>query len=143
VSLEADTARELGTRFMLFSFVPARLTWVRLAQTSVGDQRNEWLQQEVSCLLCGRLIARLVYPIRAANVAHQREPFVAAHRSSDELRNLRCATCGGTAVFNIAERVWMPQCDVDLRTPAIAPRDWSVPDKSRNTASCIGRHNAP
>jgi len=105
----SSPAASLGTRFMLFSFAPATLAWVHTARTTAADQRDEWLQQEVSCLLCGRLIARLVYPIRASNGADQREPFVAARPSAAELRNLRCAACGGSAVFDIAERVWLRQ----------------------------------
>lgn len=82
---------------------------MHLARTTAADQLDEWLQQEVSCLLCGRLIARLVYPIRTNNVADQRERFVVGHPVAAELRNLRCATCGGSAVFDIAERVWIPR----------------------------------
>jgi hypothetical protein len=67
---------------------------------------NEQLEQEVRCLLCDRLILRLVFPVTAASTTGEAMVRVARASKLAELRNLRCATCGGTAVLGAVERTW-------------------------------------
>jgi DNA-directed RNA polymerase subunit N (RpoN/RPB10) len=77
--------------------------------------RHDWVQADVRCLLCGRVLGRLIGPLPAGRkhlgTAGQRVAFAAfcpSDRSQpawrlDRAERLRCSTCGGGVLVDEVE----------------------------------------
>src|SRR6266513_1412989 len=79
--------------------------------------RRDWVQADLRCLMCGRVIGRLVGPVPAAKPAigavARRGPQFAAFRPADASvpavrlvgdERFRCTTCGGGVIMDEVER---------------------------------------
>ena len=77
--------------------------------------RKDWVQADVRCLLCGRVLGRLVGPVPADQAGQRslvRAPNFAAFRPADPRlpavrlaggERFRCSTCGGGAYLDELE----------------------------------------
>jgi DNA-directed RNA polymerase subunit N (RpoN/RPB10) len=77
--------------------------------------RKDWVQADLRCMMCGRVIGRLVGPVLAAKVGavagrwHQFAAFRPADASVPAVRlvgdeHFRCTTCGGGVIMDELER---------------------------------------
>ena len=80
-----------------------------MRRTNKGSPRLEWLQHEATCLLCGRLITRLVHLVGSASTGTPPEDTAKRVSQRIALMGLRCATCGGNAMIGTPELVWGPE----------------------------------
>ena len=90
-------------------------------------RRLEWVQAELRCLLCGRLLGRLAGAVRGRSVAVDRSAFSVLRPadSSKPVRRLhgherfRCDVCSGDAIVDAIEHftTWeeLPQAPVAHR----------------------------
>jgi len=69
-------------------------------------QTDEWLQQEVTCLLCARHIAYLLLPLEPSGFTPNFTGKLTQASATVWFRNVHCATCGGSAVINPGERIY-------------------------------------
>jgi DNA-directed RNA polymerase subunit N (RpoN/RPB10) len=87
--------------------------------------RKDWVQADLRCLMCGRIIGRLVGPLPAGEPATRtlagRPPQFAAFRPSDPHtpatrlvggEHFRCSTCGGAVIMDELE-TFSTYTDVD------------------------------
>src|SRR5215207_6722625 len=78
--------------------------------------RKDWVQADLRCLLCGRVLGRLVGPMPAERAGQKslvgRPPTFAAFRPADSSvptvrlmggERFRCPTCGGGAIMDEVE----------------------------------------
>jgi DNA-directed RNA polymerase subunit N (RpoN/RPB10) len=78
--------------------------------------RKDWVQSDLRCLMCGRVIGRLVGPLPAGDPAKRslagRLPQFAAFRPADARvpavrllggEQFRCTTCGGAVIMDELE----------------------------------------
>jgi DNA-directed RNA polymerase subunit N (RpoN/RPB10) len=78
--------------------------------------RKDWVQADLRCLMCGRVVGRLVGPLPASDVAKRslagRPPQFAAFRPADTSASavrlvggeqFRCPTCGGAVIMDELE----------------------------------------
>ena len=103
----------------------------------VSASRTQWLEADLRCLMCGRVVGHLVGPLRLVNSAGMRSERTvrfAAFRPADSsfpaLRliggeQFRCMTCGGSVIVDQLER-FSTYIDVGERTSRLpearAPR---------------------
>jgi DNA-directed RNA polymerase subunit N (RpoN/RPB10) len=82
--------------------------------TMIG--RRDWVQADLRCLLCGRVVGRLVGPLPNTDEARRaqagRRPQFAAFRPADSSvpavrlvgrEHFRCTTCGGGVIMDELE----------------------------------------
>ena len=82
--------------------------------TLVG--RKDWVQADLRCLMCGRVLGRMVGPLPAGDAARRllagRPPQFAAFRPADAGtpatrlvggEQFRCTTCGGAVIMDELE----------------------------------------
>lgn len=71
--------------------------------------RKDWVQADLRCLMCGRVLGRLVGPVPSAPAS---KPRFAAFRPADAAtptqplvggENFRCQTCGGGVIMDEVE----------------------------------------
>jgi DNA-directed RNA polymerase subunit N (RpoN/RPB10) len=87
--------------------------------------RKDWVQADLRCLMCGRVIGRLVGPLPAGNPDKRtlagRPPQFAAFRPADSSvpatrlvggEQFRCTTCGGAVIMDELE-TFSTYADVD------------------------------
>ena len=78
--------------------------------------RKDWVQADLRCLMCGRIIGRLVGPLPAGDPSKRslagRPPQFAAFRPADARapatrlvggEHFRCTTCGGAVIMDELE----------------------------------------
>jgi hypothetical protein len=74
--------------------------------------RRDWVQADVRCLLCGRVMGRLVGPVTDAGLLAGQSPAFSAFRPADPNASavrlgggeqFRCGTCGGPALMDEVE----------------------------------------
>jgi DNA-directed RNA polymerase subunit N (RpoN/RPB10) len=78
--------------------------------------RKEWVQADVRCLMCGRVLGRLVGPLPPEYAGQRslvgRPPTFAAFRPAESSmpavrlaggEQFRCSTCGGRAIMDEVE----------------------------------------
>jgi hypothetical protein len=78
--------------------------------------RKDWVQADLRCLMCGRVIGRLVGPLPATEAERRaqagRPPLFAAFRPSDHTvpavrlvggEHFRCSICGGGVIMDELE----------------------------------------
>jgi hypothetical protein len=82
--------------------------------------RKDWVQADLRCLMCGRIIGRLVGPL-AAGEPPKRTPQFAAFRPADMRvpavrllggEQFRCTTCGGAVIMDEVE-TFSTYADID------------------------------
>lgn len=87
--------------------------------------RKDWVQADMRCLMCGRVIGRLVGPLQAGDPAKRslagRPPQFAAFRPADTRvpamrlvgdEQFRCTTCGGAVMLDELE-IFSTYTDID------------------------------
>jgi len=87
--------------------------------------RKDWVQADLRCLMCGRIIGRLVGPLPAGEPIKRppvgRLPYFAAFRPADSRtpavrlsgsEQFRCTTCGGAVLVDELE-TFSTYADVD------------------------------
>lgn len=92
---------------------PARHTYL-LSVNMVG--RSDWVQADLRCMMCGRVIGRLVGPLPAGDPSTRslagRPPHFSAFRPADTSvpavrlvggEQFRCTTCGGAVIMDELE----------------------------------------
>jgi DNA-directed RNA polymerase subunit N (RpoN/RPB10) len=107
--------------------------------------RKDWVQADLRCLMCGRVIGRLVGPVPAGKpnvgVAAGRWPLFAAFRPADESvpavrlvgdERFRCTTCGGGVIMDELER-FSTYADIDDDDLEDRPRRGRPPKPWRRT----------
>jgi hypothetical protein len=81
--------------------------------------RRDWVQADLRCLMCGRVIGRLVGPMTGDPLKHP--PQFAAFRPADTRvpavrllggEQFRCATCGGAVIMDEVE-TFSTYADID------------------------------
>jgi hypothetical protein len=94
-------------------FAPLEIVGGKLQMAVAG--RKDWVQADLRCLLCGRVVGRLVGPLPARDlrgVAAGRPPQFAAFRPADETvpavklvggEQFHCTTCGGAVMMDELE----------------------------------------
>ncbi len=105
---------------------------IRLGLVNMEDSRNmamagrkDWVQADLRCLMCGRVIGRLVGPLPAGDPAKRllagRPPQFAAFRPADARvpavrlvggEQFRCTTCGGGVIMDELE-TFSTYADID------------------------------
>jgi DNA-directed RNA polymerase subunit N (RpoN/RPB10) len=82
--------------------------------------RKDWIQADLRCMMCGRIIGRLVGPL-PAGAALKRSPQFAAFRPADARipairlvggEQFRCTTCGGAVMMDEVE-TFSTYADID------------------------------
>lgn len=107
--------------------------------------RKDWVQADLRCLMCGRVIGRLVGAVRADKPAvgtvARRWPQFAAFRPADTAvpaarlvgdERFRCTTCGGCVILDEVER-FSTYADVDDGELEEQPRRGRPPKPWRRT----------
>jgi DNA-directed RNA polymerase subunit N (RpoN/RPB10) len=87
--------------------------------------RKDWVQADLRCLMCGRIIGRLVGPLPPGDLSQRsmvgRPPQFAAFRPADSRvpavrlcggEQFRCTTCGGAVIMDELE-TFSTYADVD------------------------------
>ena len=87
--------------------------------------RKDWVQADLRCLMCGRIIGRLVGPLAPGDPVNRstvnRPPQFAAFRPADMREpavrlmggeQFRCSTCGGAVIMDEVE-TFSTYADVD------------------------------
>jgi len=69
-------------------------------------QTDEWLQQEITCLLCARHIAYLLLAVEPTGSGPNLTSRLTQASAAVWLRNVHCATCGGSPVISPGEHVY-------------------------------------
>jgi hypothetical protein len=82
----------------------------------VMSGRKDWVQADLRCMMCGRVLGRLVGPMPPDRVGQKslagRPPTFAAFRPADNSvpmvrlaggERFRCSTCGGGAIMDEVE----------------------------------------
>jgi DNA-directed RNA polymerase subunit N (RpoN/RPB10) len=108
--------------------------------------RKDWVQADLRCLMCGRVIGRLVGPVPAGDPATRslggRPPQFAAFRPADAHvpavrleggEQFRCTTCGGAVMMDEVE-TFSTYADIDDEIED-RPRRGRPPKPWRRTAS--------
>jgi hypothetical protein len=81
--------------------------------------RKDWVQADLRCLMCGRVLGRLVGPLAAAPAG--KPPRFAAFRPADAAtptvplvggESFRCQTCGGGVIMDEVE-TFSTYADID------------------------------
>jgi DNA-directed RNA polymerase subunit N (RpoN/RPB10) len=77
--------------------------------------RKDWIQADLRCLMCGRVLGRLVGPLPASEIARRaattRPHFAAFRPAADGVpavrlagnEHFRCTTCGGALMMDEVE----------------------------------------
>jgi DNA-directed RNA polymerase subunit N (RpoN/RPB10) len=117
-------------------------SYVLEEMTMVG--RRDWVQADLRCLMCGRVIGRLVGPAPANDAERQalrgRPPRFAAFRPADDCRppirlmgreQFRCTTCGGGVMMDEVES-FSTYADIDDELE-VRPRRGRPPKPWRRT----------
>lgn len=117
--------------------------------------RKDWVQADLRCLLCGRVIGRLVGPLPAGDSAKRslagRMQQFAAFRPADmnvpAMRlsggeQFRCATCGGAVIMDELE-TFSTYTDGDDETDdrpkrGRPPKPWRRPTAEPNWLDALG-----
>jgi hypothetical protein len=73
---------------------------------AASRQTDEWLQQEITCLLCARHIASFLVPVEPSGSGPNLTSQLTQASATVWLRNMRCATCGGSPVISPGEHVY-------------------------------------
>ncbi|HEY0581885.1 MAG TPA: hypothetical protein VGE94_06855 [Chloroflexota bacterium] len=107
--------------------------------------RHDWIQADLRCLMCGRVIGRLVGPAPANDAERQalkgRPPKFAAFRPADPSaaairlagdEHFRCTTCGGGVMMDELE-TFSTYADIDDELD-VRPRRGRPPKPWRRTA---------
>jgi hypothetical protein len=117
--------------------------------------RKDWVQADLRCLMCGRVVGRLVGPLRtddAAQRAAGRKPQFAAFRPADGnvpairldgREQFRCTTCGGGVLMDELERFSTYEDigdDLDEERPRRGrpPKPWRRPPAEANWLGELG-----
>ena len=108
--------------------------------------RKDWVQADLRCLMCGRVVGRLVGPLPATDAAKRaqagRFPQFAAFRPADLSvpavrlmggEHFRCTTCGGGVIMDELE-TFSTYEDLDEEVEA-RPRRGRPPKPWRRTSS--------
>lgn len=87
--------------------------------------RKDWIQADLRCIMCGRVIGRLVGPLPAGDLTKRslagRPPHFAAFRPTDSRvpatrlvggENFHCTTCGGAVIMDELE-TFSTYADID------------------------------
>ena len=96
--------------------------------------RKDWIQADLRCLMCGRVIGRLVGPLPASEADRRaragKPPQFAAFRPADSARpavrlagreQFRCTFCGGGVIMDELE-TFSTYADVDEEFEPDKPR---------------------
>jgi DNA-directed RNA polymerase subunit N (RpoN/RPB10) len=107
--------------------------------------RKDWVQADLRCLMCGRVIGRLVGPAHASRQMAARGagrwPQFAAFRPADASipavrligdERFRCTTCGGVVIIDELER-FSTYADIDDDALENRPRRGRPPKPWRRT----------
>jgi DNA-directed RNA polymerase subunit N (RpoN/RPB10) len=108
--------------------------------------RRDWIQADLRCLMCGRVIGRLVGPAPATEAerlaTRGRPPRFAAYRPADSSlpairlqggESFRCTTCGGGVMMDELES-FSTYADVEDDEEVTRPRRGRPPKPWRRTA---------
>lgn len=108
--------------------------------------RKDWIQADLRCLMCGRVVGRLVGPLPASDTQRRalvgRPPQFAAFRPSDDTRpairlvggeHFRCTTCGGGVIMDELE-MFSTYEDIDDELE-VRPRRGRPPKPWRSAAT--------
>jgi DNA-directed RNA polymerase subunit N (RpoN/RPB10) len=109
--------------------------------------RKDWVQADLRCMMCGRVVGRLVGPLPAGDPARHtlagRLPQFAAFRPADTREpavrlvggeHFRCTTCGGAVILDELE-TFSTYPDLDPDELEQRPRRGRPPKPWRRTPS--------
>jgi hypothetical protein len=108
--------------------------------------RKDWVQADLRCMLCGRVVGRLIGPLPANDAARRAQagirPQFAAFRPADmnvpavRLKggeHFRCTTCGGAVIMDELE-FFSTYDDIDDEEVVDRPRRGRPPKPWRRVA---------
>jgi len=117
--------------------------------------RKDWVQADLRCLMCGRIIGRLVGPLPAGDLVKRslagRTPHFAAFRPADTRipavrlsggEQFHCTTCGGAVIMDELE-TFSTYADVDddleeRPRRGRPPKPWRRPAAEPNWFESLG-----
>jgi DNA-directed RNA polymerase subunit N (RpoN/RPB10) len=108
--------------------------------------RKDWIQADLRCLMCGRVVGRLVGELPASEAARRamagKPPQFAAFRPADTSRpavrlagreHFRCTICGGGVIMDELE-TFSTYPEVDEEPDEVRPRRGRPPKPWRRPA---------
>lgn len=116
---------------------------------AASRQTDEWLQQEIACPLCARHIAFLLLPVEPSGSNPSLTSQLTQASATVWLRNMHCATCGGSPVISPGEHMYALKAAEGAgqrieRAPS-KPRRWQMggnhlwtPARGKRTSPHIG-----